>query len=68
MMRRIIAFSSLLGMVGISLMQLATAVEPAAAAQPIVGARIVGNPLRDIAATEHPVFVMKEGTVYVGGR
>jgi imidazolonepropionase-like amidohydrolase len=29
---------------------------------------VAGNPLRDISATEHPVFVMKEGTVYVGGR
>jgi len=26
-----------------------------------------GNPLDDIHATEHPVFVMKEGVVYVGG-
>ncbi|MGO9426404.1 MAG: amidohydrolase family protein [Steroidobacteraceae bacterium] len=29
---------------------------------------VAGNPLRDISATEHPVLVMKEGTVYVGGR
>lgn len=27
---------------------------------------VAGNPLADIHATEHPVFVMKEGTVYVG--
>ena len=27
---------------------------------------VPGNPLADIHATEHPVFVMKEGTVYVG--
>jgi imidazolonepropionase-like amidohydrolase len=27
---------------------------------------VPGNPLTDITATEHPVFVMKEGTVYVG--
>jgi len=26
---------------------------------------VPGNPLADITATEHPVFVMKEGTVYV---
>jgi len=24
-----------------------------------------GNPLTNIAATEHPVLVMKEGTIYV---
>jgi imidazolonepropionase-like amidohydrolase len=28
---------------------------------------VAGNPLTDMHATEHPVFVMKEGTVYVGG-
>ncbi len=28
---------------------------------------VPGNPLTDIRATEHPVFVMKEGTIYVGG-
>jgi imidazolonepropionase-like amidohydrolase len=27
---------------------------------------VAGNPLADIHATEHPVFVMKEGAVYVG--
>jgi imidazolonepropionase-like amidohydrolase len=27
---------------------------------------VAGNPLSDMKATEHPVFVMKEGTVYVG--
>ena len=27
---------------------------------------VAGNPLLDIGVTEHPVFVMKEGTVYVG--
>jgi imidazolonepropionase-like amidohydrolase len=27
---------------------------------------VPGNPLADITATEHPEFVMKEGTVYVG--
>jgi imidazolonepropionase-like amidohydrolase len=26
---------------------------------------VAGNPLTDMRATEHPVFVMKEGTVYV---
>jgi imidazolonepropionase-like amidohydrolase len=26
---------------------------------------VPGNPLTDIHVTEHPVFVMKEGTVYV---
>ena len=26
---------------------------------------VAGNPLLDMHATEHPVFVMKEGTVYV---
>jgi imidazolonepropionase-like amidohydrolase len=29
---------------------------------------VPGNPLTSIQATEHPVFVMKEGVVYVGGR
>jgi imidazolonepropionase-like amidohydrolase len=28
---------------------------------------VPGNPLVDMTATEHPVFVMKEGTIYVGG-
>ncbi len=28
---------------------------------------VPGNPLADMHATEHPVFVMKEGTIYVGG-
>jgi imidazolonepropionase-like amidohydrolase len=27
---------------------------------------VAGNPLLDMKATEHPVFVMKEGTIYVG--
>ncbi len=27
---------------------------------------VAGNPLADIHATEHPVFVMKEGAVYLG--
>jgi imidazolonepropionase-like amidohydrolase len=27
-----------------------------------------GNPLNDMGATEHPVFVMKEGTIYRRGR
>ena len=27
---------------------------------------LAGNPLEDIHATEHPVFVMKQGVVYVG--
>ena len=27
-----------------------------------------GNPLNDMTATEHPVFVMKEGTIYRRGR
>ncbi|HEV2331676.1 MAG TPA: amidohydrolase family protein [Gammaproteobacteria bacterium] len=27
-----------------------------------------GNPLKDIHATEHPVFVMKGGVIYVGGK
>jgi imidazolonepropionase-like amidohydrolase len=29
---------------------------------------VAGNPLSDMKATEHPVFVMKEGTVYVNAR
>jgi imidazolonepropionase-like amidohydrolase len=29
---------------------------------------VAGNPLTDMQATEHPVFVMKEGTIYVGER
>ncbi len=28
---------------------------------------VAGDPLTDMHATEHPVFVMKEGTIYVGG-
>ena len=28
---------------------------------------VQGNPLEHIEATEHPVFVMKGGTIYVGG-
>ncbi len=28
---------------------------------------VPGNALTDVHATEHPVFVMKEGTIYVGG-
>ena len=28
---------------------------------------VAGNPLSDMTATERPVFVMKEGTIYVGG-
>jgi imidazolonepropionase-like amidohydrolase len=27
---------------------------------------VAGNPLADMHATEHPVFVMKEGTIYLG--
>ena len=27
---------------------------------------VAGNPLADIHATEHPILVMKEGTIYVG--
>jgi imidazolonepropionase-like amidohydrolase len=27
---------------------------------------VPGNPLADMHATEHPVLVMKEGTIYVG--
>ena len=27
---------------------------------------VAGNPLTDITTTEHPLFVMKEGTIYVG--
>jgi imidazolonepropionase-like amidohydrolase len=29
---------------------------------------VAGNPLTDMQTTEHPVFVMKEGTIYVGER
>jgi imidazolonepropionase-like amidohydrolase len=29
---------------------------------------VPGNPLADIEATQHPIFVMKQGTVYVGGK
>ena len=28
---------------------------------------VAGNPLTDLKTTEHPVFVMKEGTIYVAG-
>ncbi len=28
---------------------------------------VAGNPLADIHATEHPLLVMKEGTIYLGG-
>jgi len=27
---------------------------------------VAGNPLTDLKTTEHPVFVMKEGVIYVG--
>jgi imidazolonepropionase-like amidohydrolase len=27
---------------------------------------VAGNPLTDLKTTEHPVFVMKEGTIYLG--
>lgn len=27
---------------------------------------VPGNPLVDMTATEHPLFVMKEGKIYVG--
>jgi imidazolonepropionase-like amidohydrolase len=29
---------------------------------------VPGNPLADIEATQHPMFVMKQGVVYVGGK
>ena len=29
---------------------------------------VAGNPIVDIKATQHPVFVMKEGVIYVGGK
>ena len=29
---------------------------------------VVGNPLADISATRHPVLVMKEGIIYLGGK
>jgi imidazolonepropionase-like amidohydrolase len=29
---------------------------------------VAGNPVVDIKATQHPVFVMKEGVIYVGGK
>jgi imidazolonepropionase-like amidohydrolase len=29
---------------------------------------VVGNPLTDLKTTEHPVFVMKEGVIYVGAQ
>jgi imidazolonepropionase-like amidohydrolase len=28
---------------------------------------VAGNPLASIDATEHPVFVMKQGVIYVAG-
>jgi imidazolonepropionase-like amidohydrolase len=28
---------------------------------------VPGNPLADMHVTEHPLLVMKEGTIYVGG-
>ena len=27
---------------------------------------VTGNPLTDLKTTEHPVFVMKDGVIYVG--
>jgi imidazolonepropionase-like amidohydrolase len=27
---------------------------------------VAGNPLTDLKTTEHPIFVMKEGVIYVG--
>jgi len=29
---------------------------------------VAGNAVADIKATQHPIFVMKEGTIYVGGK
>jgi hypothetical protein len=29
---------------------------------------VPGDPLADIHATEHPLLVMKEGVIYVGGK
>lgn len=29
---------------------------------------VPGNPLEDIHATEHPMFVMKAGNIYLGGK
>jgi imidazolonepropionase-like amidohydrolase len=29
---------------------------------------VAGNPIADMHATEHPVFVMKEGTVYLSAK
>ena len=29
---------------------------------------VAGNPITDMKTVEHPLFVMKEGTVYVGAR
>jgi imidazolonepropionase-like amidohydrolase len=39
--------------------------EPGKAADVVA---VAGNPVADITATEHPVFVMKGGTIYVGGK
>jgi imidazolonepropionase-like amidohydrolase len=29
---------------------------------------VTGNPVADIKATQHPIFVMKEGAIYLGGK
>jgi hypothetical protein len=29
---------------------------------------VAGNPVVDIKATQHPIFVMKEGSIYLGGK
>jgi imidazolonepropionase-like amidohydrolase len=29
---------------------------------------VPGNPLTNIEATQHPIFVMKQGVIYVGGK
>ncbi|PRC94921.1 metal-dependent hydrolase family protein [Solimicrobium silvestre] len=29
---------------------------------------VAGNPLSDISTTQHPLFVMKEGVIYLGGK
>lgn len=28
---------------------------------------VAGNPVMDIKATQHPIFVMEEGVIYLGG-